>query len=440
MTIKRELGQRLFDKKEGLMEPDYRGNDAREARKPLKPKKFRNRFLVRRRIAEGKGSDTKLFSMQDKDTGRDVCAKIFFGNNGPLLQEFRDRIATRNSIGESYNLIELYEAMPLKGSETHPMLLMELGIEGLRKKLLGLDEGTTLSLEETLYVGSSICLAVRDVHAHDLANIDLKPDHVLYTLGQEGEQPVGLVKLCDVFETARESGQTTRTIGRSDRYAAPEIGIADYKPDPLSDIYPVGLILYEMATSSYFFINEKGREIKGRSREEVKGDGKWVEARLASMQNRYLAAVIGGCLQPKPGDRYQTAEEVANELAKIELWRASHEPVLYIDWSSQPSAEQLGVVYDARVAVAAQADGSKVVPVLDKAVVGSAVRFSETYHPDKLVISGQTLDPSVVTPLKAVYEKLFSEKGPLSAAGVAKSVWEEKEGRFSEVGALTESS
>jgi len=120
----------------------------------------------------------------------------------------------------------------------------------------------------------------------------------------------GSIRLCDAYETAKDTSVSTTTVEHSPPYSGPEMVKDGYKHDRRSDIYPLGLILYEMATLDYFFNNdENGKPLPVQNRDIMKNDLNRVRTKIRSnITNSALAAIIEGCLHTN----YLTDEDKAD--------------------------------------------------------------------------------------------------------------------------------
>lgn len=303
-NIKNQLKPRLAKKKTEIMKWDKTGPTSGKGRRALRKKSKYEHYELRKYMdmARGGSKSTSLYSLYDKTNGRCVCVKIFEERNPAVIELFQRIARTRKSIGQSNHLIDIYEFAVLKGKDSHPALFMELGVENLKEKIEGLrEEGKQFDLEEILYVSERVCTAVKVVHEHDLANVDLKTEHVVYTED-------GLIKLCDVFESVKPHDHTTKTLKVTPEYTGPETAAESYKADKRSDIYPFGLILYEMLKlEPFFYSDENGETIKtDEEREEMKNNFEGVKAKLwREIDDPFFAAIIEGCLHPN----YITEEE-----------------------------------------------------------------------------------------------------------------------------------
>jgi serine/threonine-protein kinase len=163
-----------------------------------------------------------------------------------------------------------------------------------------------------------VARAVHYAHCHHVLHRDLKPGNIL--LGEAGEPLVSDFGLAKLLDSALELTRPGDMVG-TPLYMAPEqaTGRAD-QATPASDIWALGVILYELLTGK--------RPFGGKSREELLRDIQTTDPpRPRSVQSRLptdLETICLKCLEKDPARRYATAEALADDLAR---WQ-SGEPIL----------------------------------------------------------------------------------------------------------------
>jgi nucleotide-binding universal stress UspA family protein len=185
-----------------------------------------------------------------------------------------------------------------------PYLVLEY-IEG--KSLEEMLGGRTLPAAEVASIGAAIADALYCIHAQGAIHFDLKPENVII-------RPGGAAALID-FGMARHSrypdllAEEQRFASGSAPYISPEQVLGDRR-DPRSDLYSLGVMLYEMATGELPF--GIPRTLAGLH------DRIWLEPVPPRMRSPgvppWLQEIILRCLEPQPQRRYQTAAHVAFDL------------------------------------------------------------------------------------------------------------------------------
>ena len=160
-----------------------------------------------------------------------------------------------------------------------------------------------------------IALAAHALHAHGVLHRDIKPGNIM--LLSDGQRAIlmdlGLAKLLDEAD-----GQLTRTrqfVGTL-RYASPEQVLAAGNIDARSDIYSLGVTLWELLTLRPIYAANDETPIP-----ELMNRIQFQEPERANRYNRSvsgnLQAVVEKCLNKNPKTRYASAKELADDLARI---------------------------------------------------------------------------------------------------------------------------
>ncbi|MEW5911071.1 MAG: serine/threonine-protein kinase, partial [Thermodesulfobacteriota bacterium] len=158
--------------------------------------------------------------------------------------------------------------------------------------------GKLFSLWEAVGVVGQVLQALEHAHGQGVIHRDLKPDNVVVT----GEYPGWRVKVLDfgLAKMLSPSKLTSSALSMGTAYyMSPEQLSASRDVGPASDIYSVGVVLYEMLT---------GKIPQGRFK--LPGD-------LVPGLPSDLDEVIDKALQAEAGDRYQTAGELSAALVQV---------------------------------------------------------------------------------------------------------------------------
>jgi serine/threonine-protein kinase len=157
-------------------------------------------------------------------------------------------------------------------------------------------------------VGAAVADALECIHSHSLLHRDLKPGNVM--ISREGAVKVmdfGIVK-----DPVSSDLTRTGTVVGTPYYIAPEVLGGDGE-DERSDIWSLGVTLYELVTGQRPFIGVDYQELFGSVR---KGRFRPVRS-IAPVVPRRLARAIERCLERRPDRRWDTAAMLAQELQAI---------------------------------------------------------------------------------------------------------------------------
>jgi len=212
-----------------------------------------------------------------------------------------------------------------------------------------LDEGQALAVSQVLDITYQIALGLAYAHEHGIVHRDVKPSNIMMIRD-------GHIKITDFgiarMESASVRTQTGMVLG-SPKYMSPE-QVMGKLIDQRSDIFSLGVMLYEMLTSKAPFVGENVNAIMYQTLNGVPPPPSLVNTGIPEMLNFIVAKALAKSMD----DRYQNARDLANDLrtCRENLPRAS-------DFSadSKPAATALS---DVAVARMEEGEESKPVPTL----------------------------------------------------------------------------
>jgi serine/threonine protein kinase len=267
-----------------------------------------NRYRVDNFI--GKGGMAEVYKVWDLERAVFLAMKVLYSD----LAE--DKIFLRRFAREAETLSSLQ----------HPYIVRFYGMErdsGLSFMLMDYVEGTTLrkqifdarkpfSPQQILQIMRPVCSALHYAHEMGRVHCDIKPANIMVAAN-------GDVLVAD-FGIARmmESGTTMTMVGAgTPAYMAPE-QVLGKKPSPQTDIYSLGIVLYEMLTAGERPFTGEQAEIDGTTSEKVR----WEQAKLPPPSprqynpaiSRDLEKVILNCLKKNPAQRYASTLELLQAL------------------------------------------------------------------------------------------------------------------------------
>lgn len=261
-------------------------------------------YTVQSLVARG-GMGEVYKARRESDFTQQVAIKVL----GPM---FAVRDAERLFARERQILAQL--------SHPHIVRLLDGGVsEGRQYLVMEWIDGQRLndwarqaSLEERLRIFEQICDAVQAAHQSLIVHCDLKPSNVLVTeSGQPKLLDFGIAKLADL---AGETPGFTQTVLRALTlsYASPEQA-RGLKPGTPSDLYSLGLILYELATGA------PAQPVEGlRLDEAIAAIVEKEPPRVAGLA-RDLDAVIRMAVAKEPSRRYSSARELSEDVKRFRL-------------------------------------------------------------------------------------------------------------------------
>ncbi len=265
--------------------------------------------------ALGAGGMGEVWRAHDEKLGREVALKVLpeeFSDDRQRLERF-EREARAVAALNHPHIVTIHSVEEVGGVH---FLTMELVDGHSLDKLIpkgGLD------LEKFFELASPLAEAISAAHDKSVIHRDLKPANVMVDAG--GRLKVldfGLAKLQDAMEPSESSELPTEvltgigTIVGTVPYMSPE-QIEGTIVDHRTDIFSLGVMLYEMATGERPFQGSSSPALMS----SILKDAPPSVVELRTDFPRHLGRVIGRCLEKDRRDRYQTARDVFNELRAL---------------------------------------------------------------------------------------------------------------------------
>jgi eukaryotic-like serine/threonine-protein kinase len=254
----------------------------------------------------GEGGMGAVYKAMDRELNRSVALKVIrpeLASNPAILARFKQELLLAHQVTHK-NVIRIYDLGDADGMK---FITMEF-VEGEDLRAL-LHKKKKLSAEEAVEIIEQACRALEAAHGVGVIHRDLKPQNIM-------RDHHGRVLVMD-FGLARTLGgdgmtRTGALVGTME-YMSPEQALAK-DLDQRSDLFTLGLILYEMLTGVTPFHAESAVAslIKRNSERAIPvsdHDGKIPRA---------LSNIVSKCLERDPNLRYQSAAELLRDL---EAWR-----------------------------------------------------------------------------------------------------------------------
>lgn len=279
------------------------------------------------RITEkiGAGGMGVVYKAQDVRLDRAVALKFLPDNlarDALALERFLREAHTASALNHP-GICTIYDIgeVPPEGGETgggRPFIAMEfIAGDTLRNHI----HGQPLPLEETLSLGIQIADALDAAHSEGIVHRDIKPANIFVTKrGQTKVLDFGLAKLvpkgiaAGVGAPADQSTSIVGLISGTPSYMSPEQVRGD-DLDPRTDIFSLGLLLYEMATGQQAF----GRGTGGAIIEAILTRPPAAPRSINPAVPPQLEEIISKALNKDRDQRYQSAAEICADLKQLKL-------------------------------------------------------------------------------------------------------------------------
>ncbi len=243
----------------------------------------------------GRGRDTEVYRAYSNTIRRDVALKIYHPC-AITSDEFKHEIATIAALKHP-NIMRIYDY----GAEGPLYYIVMEMIEGTGLRDLLTLHPTGLERGETLRIFSQIASAVASAHDQHVVHGNLKPDNVLLDRSQ---RPV----LTDFnIPCLRESGDAFRS--NTPAYLAPEQASGG-RVQPATDIYLLGILLYEMVTGDVPFRIGTYEEIVAQQRDALPRPPSQITVELDPRTERAILRA----LSKNPADRYPSARDMLSAM------------------------------------------------------------------------------------------------------------------------------
>ncbi|WP_059358657.1 protein kinase domain-containing protein [Parachlamydia acanthamoebae] len=271
-------------------------------------------YQVLKSINQGEKGD--IFLVYDPVNKRKVALKRLFktSKNTHYYKQFLNEAHLTSELSHSsiisiYSIVDekdqVYYTMPYIEGET----LKELIKSAQQREIDGLPLNAKHSVTTFVHYFLKICQAVAYAYSKEILHCDLKPSNVL--IGVFGDVRVFDWGLAISTKQIKSSHKKTKTIAGTIIYLAPEVALGG-SPSIQSEVYALGLILYEILTLRYPFHRENLHEYYQNMYKESLVDPVYVSV------NRHIPPLLSQmamkCLAESPEKRYQSVEEIIEAL------------------------------------------------------------------------------------------------------------------------------
>lgn len=265
-----------------------------------------DRYRVERSV--GRGGMAEVFLAHDLLLDRPVALKVLFpeyANDANFVERFRREAQSAAGLTHP-NIVAVYDWG--KVNNTY-FIAMEF-VQG-RTLASILKEKLRLTAKQACDVAVDVASALGFAHENGVVHRDIKPGNIL--IGSTGQVKVADFGIARALGSAVEEGLTqTGSVMGTATYLSPEQAQGS-QPDPRSDIYSLGVVMYEMVAGRAPFI---GDNAVGIAYQQVHGVPP-APSEFVSDVPREFEAIVAKCMAKSADRRYGNANALRDDLRRF---------------------------------------------------------------------------------------------------------------------------
>ena len=265
---------------------------------------FAGRYQIIEKI--GAGGMGRVFKVVDTQIKERIALKVLrpeIDFDERSLERFRTEIRLARRISHK-NVCRMFDLGEFSG--IHYLTMEHVPGESL-KSIIRMT--APLSVPTAVHYAKEICEGLQEAHRWDIIHRDLKPQNIMV-------DPTGTVRIMDfgIARSLQPTGDTQQGLAvGSPEYMSPEQAEGQ-DIDQRTDIYALGIVLYEMVTGKVPFEGDTTFAILQKQEGERPRPPREMNPQVPERLNRLILK----CLEKAREHRYQTAKEVLQELGTIQ--------------------------------------------------------------------------------------------------------------------------
>ncbi len=267
-------------------------------------KRLDGRYLIQSLV--GVGGMANVYRGVDEKTGNAIAVKVLkeeFLDNEELVRRFKNE-SKAISILDHPNIVKVYD---VSVTDRLQYIVMEY-VDGITLKEYLRQRGGALTWKETVHFATQVLGALQHAHSKGIIHRDVKPQNIMLLAD-------GSIKMMDFgiarFSRAQSQTVSDKAIG-SVHYISPEQAKGD-KTDARTDLYSVGVMLYEMLSGRLPFDGDGAVSIAIM---QISDKAKPL-AQVAPNVPEGLRQITEKAMEKDPAKRYQSAQEMLDAIEEF---------------------------------------------------------------------------------------------------------------------------
>ena len=264
----------------------------------------------------GQGSAGTVYKAIQELIGREVAIKVlhdYLVSDEEFIKRFRQEAKASSRLSHP-NIITIYDfgVLPKTG---RPYIAMDL-LRGTPLSEMIADRGF-LPMEEGIPILAQVCAALAEAHRQGVVHRDVKPENIVL-VERSGQKMFPIVVDFGIARLVQEESDVakitrTGTVCGSPTYMSPE-QCTSSKVDHRSDIYSVGIVIYETLTGTVPFMSDELAKVMAMHLTDPPTPLNKVRPDLQFPE--MLERVVAKALSKSPDDRFQDMDDLASAITE----------------------------------------------------------------------------------------------------------------------------